>query len=999
MKHAKRLLCLLLTLVMLLGMMPVVSAASTEEDISLGQKLANEATSLVGKHRDDLGLNGSYDWCARFVTYCASRVGLTAPAGKPKESAYFVEGGAGASPSSIQKDGTAKVYYYYKKGDTVTYKNKDYSWEFVGGDGTTDVQYQMESFNPEYDPMRSYQPKPGDIIYFMKSNMTSWAHVGIVTDYTAGTITFVDGNNHGNGDKWVTASEKRKDQTEKCPHNDSGKSWLGNSCKYVNEFKIKITNPLIMAIAHPFYTTTEGNTYDEALQITSPVDSKTVTYDHSKGLHINWTPVDGAAFYRVSIRDLTDNADQDNLADGNYYVNGEHFPIKHLAYYNIEGEVEHANGTFQNGHDYRIWVGAYDGAGNPISYSDQVEITIEIPQEEEPENPEEELPSDAPSRDIVLILDGSGSMSNSEFSMTKQAAEAFAEQVMVDNSNTNIAVMSFGSSNRLFKINESDSGFYNTLADVKAAIEKGSRDSGSTYMADAMLFAEDLLSDSKADRQIIMLMSDGAAYGASSEAQSYGTDGPFYDYDANIAYNVAKHLVDDNGYDIYTLGFGLYAGGAEEQLLKEIAKLNGCTYQAVSKIEDLIFGFKENAGEIIVSGNQILIVIACPVEVYVSHGGEALSSSPGWPSYITGFGSLSVSDDGEEKTLRLDASNEYNIELFGTGDGTMTVSSKYPGAAKEEVVYKDVPVTGLMNAQFSTTNDENTVMDYDGDGDGEYEDQMHGTKTYKGVVEYSVTYMVDDQVYATDTYAVGDMIAPPEDPVRRGYDFVRWDDLPDTMPAEDIVVTAVWEARRTGASLLDVILAAPVFPFTDVTVADWFYDDVKAAWDNDLIDGVTDTLYKPNDTLTVAQAIKLSAALHQRETIGYVALSNGTGHWYDTYVDYAVRHDIIESKYASYTAAQMNAPVSRAEFVHIFFGAMPRAYYAEINLVADNAIPDVKMNSAYAKEIYTFYRAGILTGNNDAGAFAPYSSIKRSEAAAILTRMYDTDAREYVCLN
>jgi len=66
--------------------------------------------------------------------------------------------------------------------------------------------------------------------------------------------------------------------------------------------------------------------------------------------------------------------------------------------------------------------------------------------------------------------------------------------------------------------------------------------------------------------------------------------------------------------------------------------------------------------------------------------------------------------------------------------------------------------------------------------------------------------------------------------------------------------------------------------------------------------------------------------------------------------------------------------------------------------VADNAIPDVKMNDAFADEIYTFYRAGILTGSDAKGTFHPDSSIKRSEVAAILIRMYDTTARQSVTL-
>ena len=193
---------------------------------------------------------------------------------------------------------------------------------------------------------------------------------------------------------------------------------------------------------------------------------------------------------------------------------------------------------------------------------------------------------------------------------------------------------------------------------------------------------------------------------------------------------------------------------------------------------------------------------------------------------------------------------------------------------------------------------------------------------------------------------------------------------------------------------------APVekFPFTDVPANAWFYDEVKEAWENDLIDGVTGTLYKPDETLTVAQAIKLAAALHQMYFEGEVTLENGAPNWYDSYVDYAIYNGIIEAKYDKYNLTQMNAAISREEFVHIFFGAMPESCYDACNAVAANAIPDVKMNDTYADEIYTFYRAGILTGSDAKGTFNPDSSIKRSEVAAILIRMYDTNARQAVTL-
>ena len=187
------------------------------------------------------------------------------------------------------------------------------------------------------------------------------------------------------------------------------------------------------------------------------------------------------------------------------------------------------------------------------------------------------------------------------------------------------------------------------------------------------------------------------------------------------------------------------------------------------------------------------------------------------------------------------------------------------------------------------------------------------------------------------------------------------------------------------------------FPFADVPSDSWYYSSVKAAWENNLIDGVTANEFKPNATLTVAQTIKLAAALHQLDRTGEVSLKNGGANWYDSYVNYAVVNGIIEKDYANYTKAQMNAPVTRGEFVHIFHGA--EEAYKAINTVADNAIPDVKATDKFAAEIYEFYRAGILTGSDAKGTFHSASTIKRSEVATILLRMFETSARKSISLS
>ena len=183
------------------------------------------------------------------------------------------------------------------------------------------------------------------------------------------------------------------------------------------------------------------------------------------------------------------------------------------------------------------------------------------------------------------------------------------------------------------------------------------------------------------------------------------------------------------------------------------------------------------------------------------------------------------------------------------------------------------------------------------------------------------------------------------------------------------------------------------FPFYDVDSDDWFYEPVKSAWEQELIDGVTARYYMPDNTLTVAQAVKLAAALHQKQSVGFVTLQNGGAHWYDNYVNYAVANSLIEAAYQSKSAEDMNRAVTRAEFVHILSKLLNAG---TINTV--NNIPDVKSGDTYADEIFAFYRAGILTGSDRLGTFHPESSLKRSEAAAILVRLYDATQRQYITL-
>ena len=69
------------------------------------------------------------------------------------------------------------------------------------------------------------------------------------------------------------------------------------------------------------------------------------------------------------------------------------------------------------------------------------------------------------------------------------------------------------------------------------------------------------------------------------------------------------------------------------------------------------------------------------------------------------------------------------------------------------------------------------------------------------VNDYSITYIVDGEVYETVTVAYDAVITPIEAPEKDGYTFNRWEALPQTMPAENIEVVAIYDEIPTEVSI------------------------------------------------------------------------------------------------------------------------------------------------------------------------------------------------------
>ena len=187
--------------------------------------------------------------------------------------------------------------------------------------------------------------------------------------------------------------------------------------------------------------------------------------------------------------------------------------------------------------------------------------------------------------------------------------------------------------------------------------------------------------------------------------------------------------------------------------------------------------------------------------------------------------------------------------------------------------------------------------------------------------------------------------------------------------------------------------AAAELKFTDVPESAWYYEDVRLAVDTGLVSGKGNNRYAPDDNVTYAETVKLAAVMWMLVNTGSTEFETSSP-WYQTYVDYAKTNKIIAKDYT------WNDAATRANFMDIFSRALPDKPVLTgatgldvINEIADGAIPDVPMTHPQAEAIYKLYRAGVLTGSDKEHSCKPNSNIRRSEVAAILTRMMHADER------
>ena len=168
--------------------------------------------------------------------------------------------------------------------------------------------------------------------------------------------------------------------------------------------------------------------------------------------------------------------------------------------------------------------------------------------------------------------------------------------------------------------------------------------------------------------------------------------------------------------------------------------------------------------------------------------------------------------------------------------------------------------------------------------------------------------------------------------------------------------------------------------FSDIPQTEWYASEVANAYELGLMNGIGDGLFAPDGNVTVAEAVTMAsraAAIYAGETIDTAT----AGEWFTPYVNYALSKGIIkDGQFDEYDRA-----AKRSEVAVIFKNAMPEGYFTAKNDVT--GIPDVSDKSAYAADLLTLYKAGVVMGSDSYGNFFPENNITRAEAAAIVNRV------------
>ena len=208
---------------------------------------------------------------------------------------------------------------------------------------------------------------------------------------------------------------------------------------------------------------------------------------------------------------------------------------------------------------------------------------------------------------------------------------------------------------------------------------------------------------------------------------------------------------------------------------------------------------------------------------------------------------------------------------------------------------------------------------------------------------------------------------------------------------QPVVVTEQADGTYTftmpnGQVTVTVTFAEAPLPFPDVTEGDWFYDAVRCAYENSLMDGVGDNLFAPNSQTTRAQLVTILYRLAGQPAVSgdlpFPDVESGT--WYTDAVAWAAQNGIVNG--VSDTEFVPGDDITREQLAAILYRYAACQGY-DVSQRADlSGFGDASSISGYAQEALSWAHAqGLVLGFED-GSLRPQGTASRAQIAAVLMR-------------
>lgn len=173
-------------------------------------------------------------------------------------------------------------------------------------------------------------------------------------------------------------------------------------------------------------------------------------------------------------------------------------------------------------------------------------------------------------------------------------------------------------------------------------------------------------------------------------------------------------------------------------------------------------------------------------------------------------------------------------------------------------------------------------------------------------------------------------------------------------------------------SFLLVTSIAYASDYTDIE-NHWAKDNIIALSQNSILNGYTDNTFRPDNTVTVSEFIKMIV-----EAGDYKIIRSGDSVWPTFYIETAKANKLLDDKYFS----DYNTPITRYEVIDII------SNFIDLTNVKNSSKKFNDIDNAYKDKILKLVNLKIIEGYSDK-TFRGNENITRAEVASIIKRSLD----------